>query len=140
MMIQTKRTYSELITLPTFEERYRYLRLSGKVGDPTFGGHRYINQVLYHSVEWRQIRDKIIVRDKATDLGIEGRNIYGLVLIHHLNPITLDDVRRQSSCLFDPENLICVSKGTHDAIHFGDESLLLVMPPARRPNDTCPWR
>jgi len=134
------KTYSELISLPTFEERYRYLKLSGQVGDPTFGGHRYINQVLYHSDEWRRIRTKIIARDNANDLGIDDRTIYGVILIHHINPITLEDIRLQRKCLFDPENLICVSKGTHNAIHYGDESLLLIVPPVRAPNDTCPWR
>lgn len=138
-MMQRK-TYSELKKLPTFEERYRYLKLSGLVGEPTFGGHRYINQVLYRSDEWRRTREKIIVRDKAMDLGISDRTIHGTILIHHINPITLDDIRLQRACLFDPENLICVSQGTHNAIHFGDESLLFIMPVERAPNDTCPWR
>lgn len=134
------RTYSELITLPTFEERYRYLRLGGRVGEETFGFDRYLNQVFYKSPEWLEVRDHVIIRDNGCDLGIEGREIYGRILIHHMNPLTTDDILRRSKYLLDPEFLICTVKGTHDAIHYGDESSLLIVPPERTRNDTCPWK
>lgn len=134
------RTYSELITLPTFEERYRYLRLGGKVGEETFGFDRYINQVFYRSQEWRSIRDYVIVRDHGCDLGIEDREIAGRILIHHMNPISVEDILNRSEYLLDPEYLISTIKNTHDAIHYGDESLLIVAPIERTRNDTCPWR
>ena len=134
------RTYSELITLPTFEERYAYLRLNGKVGEETFGFDRYLNQQFYKSKEWRSIRDRVITRDNGCDLGIEGREIHGRVLIHHMNPITVDDILRRSDFLLNPEYLICVDKITHDAIHYSDDNLLIKDPIERRKNDTCPWR
>ena len=134
------RTYSELITLPTFEERYRYLRLGGKVGEETFGFDRYLNQQFYKSKEWRRIRDHVIARDGGCDLGMEDREIGGRILIHHMNPITVDDIIHQSDYLLSPEYLICTIKNTHDAIHYGDESLLFTAPIERTKNDTCPWR
>lgn len=134
------RTYSELILIPTFEERYKYLRLGGKVGEETFGFDRYLNQIFYKDPEWLRVRDDVIFRDNGCDLGIEGREIYGRVLIHHINPITKDDILNRSRKLFDLENLICTSKLTHDAIHYGDDSILLKDPIERMPNDTCPWR
>ena len=135
------KTYSELIMLPTFEERYRYLRLNGRVGAETFGFDRYINQILYQrSPKWKSSRDKVIIRDNGCDLGIEGREIYGKILVHHMNPITLEDIERESEFLFDPEYLICVTHNTHNAIHYGDESLLITMPVERTKNDMCPWR
>lgn len=134
------RIYSELITLPTFEERYAYLRLNGKVGEETFGFDRYLNQHFYKSKEWRSIRDRVITRDNGCDLGIEGREIHGRVLIHHMNPITVDDILRRSDFLLNPEYLICVDKITHDAIHYSDDNLLIKDPIERRKNDTCPWR
>lgn len=134
------RTYSELITLPTFEERYAYLRLNGKVGEETFGFDRYLNQQFYKSKEWRSIRDRVITRDNGCDLGIEEREIHGRVLIHHMNPITVDDILRRSDFLLNPEYLICVDKITHDAIHYSDDNLLIKDPIERRKNDTCPWR
>lgn len=134
------RTYSELIALPTFEERYRYLRLGGRVGEETFGFDRYLNQTFYRSDEWKALRDEIIVRDNACDLGIDGREIYGRILIHHMNPITVDDIVKRSRYLLDPEYLITTVKNTHDAIHYGDESLLVTIPRERTRNDTCPWR
>lgn len=133
------RTYSELITFPTFEERYRYLRLGGKVGKETFGFDRYINQRFYKSKEWLSIRDKVILRDNGCDLGIPGREIYDRILIHHMNPITQDDILQRSDYLLNPEYLICTIKNTHDAIHFSDESLLITVPAERYENDTCPW-
>lgn len=135
------RTYSELITLPTFEERYRYLKLGGKVGEETFGFDRYLNQVFYSSLEWKTFRRDIIVRDMGCDLGIEDRVIGGNIFIHHINAIALADIhRRNLGVLLNPENVICTSFNTHNAIHYGDESLLTLAPIARRPNDTCPWR
>lgn len=135
------RTYSELITLPTFEERYEYLRLNGVVGEATFGFDRYLNQKFYQrDQEWKRIRDYVIIRDQGCDLGIEGREIRGNILIHHMNPITKEDILNRSEFLLDPEYLICTLKSTHDAIHYGDENLLMTGPVERKANDTCPWR
>lgn len=134
------RTYSELITLPTFEERYEYLRIGGKVGEETFGFDRYLNQAFYKSKEWLAIRDEVIVRDNGCDLGVEGREINGKILIHHMNPITVKDILDRSDFLLNPEYLISTIKNTHDAIHYGDDSLLIKDPIERRKNDTCPWR
>jgi hypothetical protein len=138
--MKTIRTYSELITIPTYEERYRYLRLGGRVGEETFGFDRYLNQVFYRSQEWRSIRDQVILRDNGCDLGIEGREIPSRIIVHHMNPLTMADVVNRTEFLLDPEYLICTVKGTHDAIHYGDESLLIKAPVERRKNDTCPWR
>lgn len=134
------RTYSELITLPTFIERYRYLKLSGRVGEDTFGFDRYLNQVFYQSKEWKSIRDYVITRDNGCDLGMVGHDIYGRILIHHMNPITADDILKRSDLLLNPEYLICTIKNTHDAIHYSDESLLITDPIERSKNDTCPWK
>lgn len=134
------RTYSELIELPTFEERYRYLRLQGTVGKDTFGFDRYLNQKFYRSAEWKRIRDQVIIRDNGCDLGMEDRVIRGKILIHHLNPITDKDILRATDILLNPEFLICVTHQTHNAIHYGDEDLLILGPVIRTPNDTCPWK
>lgn len=135
------KTYSELITLPTFMERYRYLRLGGRVGEDTFGFDRYLNQGFYKSDEWRELRDEIIIRDGACDLGIDDREIIGQrILIHHMNPITKDDIIHRSEYLLNPEFLICTVKNTHDAIHYGNEDLLITVPEERTRNDTCPWK
>lgn len=134
------KTYSELITLPTFEERYRYLRLGGSVGVDTFGFDRYLNQVFYRSQRWRSIRDQVIIRDNGCDLGVEGREIHGRILIHHMNPLTIDDIVNESELLLNPEFLICTIHSTHNAIHYGDENLLVLGPVERTKNDTCPWR
>lgn len=134
------RTYSELITIPTFEERYEYLRLGGKVGEETFGFDRYLNQAFYKSDEWLSVRDFVIVRDCGCDLAMPDREIHGRILIHHMNPITVDDIVKRSKYLLDPEYLICTVKNTHDAIHYGDSSLLITAPIERTKNDTCPWR
>lgn len=134
------RTYSELIKLPTFEERYRYLRLGGRVGEETFGFDRYLNQAFYKSKEWKDIRDFVIVRDNGCDLGIEDREIYGKILVHHMNPINIEDIVNRTEYLLDPEYLISTVKNTHDAIHYGDESLLIMAPIERTKNDTCPWK
>ena len=134
------RTYSELIALPTFEERFRYLQLGGKVGEDTFGHDRYLNQMFYTSDEWRRIRRDVIVRDNGCDLGIQDREIHGLIIIHHMNPITIEDIINRSEFLLNPEYLISTVKNTHDAIHFSDERILITDPIERRPNDTCPWK
>ena len=134
------KTYTDLVLLPTFEERYQYLRLNGRVGEDTFGFDRYLNQVFYRSQKWKSVRDYVIVRDNGCDLGIEGREIRGKVYIHHMNPITLEDIERESAFLLDPEYLISVTHDTHNAIHYGDETLLIKPPVERSRNDTCPWR
>lgn len=138
--MKMNRTYSELITLPTFVERFKYLKLDGSIGRETFGFKRWINQELYHSDKWLKFRDKIIIRDNGCDLGVPGYDIYGSILIHHLNPVTYEDILCQNSCVFDPENAICTRLKTHNAIHYGDDSLLIVSPIERSPNDTCPWK
>jgi hypothetical protein len=134
------RRYRELRDLLTLKERYDYLRLGGQVGRSTFGYDRYVNQMLYRSREWKRIRDLVIVRDGGCDLGIEGFDLHSGVLVHHMNPITLEQIEDGDSVIFDPEYLICCSHNTHNAIHFGDESRLPQLPIERRPNDTIPWR
>lgn len=134
------KTYSELITLPTFEERFEYLRLNGIVGSETFGHDRYLNQTLYRSPEWKRFRYKIIIRDNGCDLACEGYEIYEKVLIHHINPITVKNILERNPMVFDPENVVCTVLNTHNAIHYGDESLITKAPIKRSKNDTCPWR
>ncbi len=134
------RSYSELITLPTFEERFEYLKLDGAVGLETFGYDRYLNQILYRSSEWKRLRNGIIIRDNGCDLGCEGFEIYDRILIHHINPITIEDVLKRRPNVFDPDNLISTSHNTHNAIHYGDVELLTIAPIERTKNDTCPWR
>ena len=134
------KTYSQLCKIKTFKERYHFLRLSGIVGKETFGFNRYLNQILYRSDEWKSCRRDIILRDDGCDLGCEGFNIHGRVLIHHIDPITINDILTRNSKVFDPENLICTSHNTHLAIHYGDESLLITEPIERTKNDTCPWK
>lgn len=134
------RTYSELILLPTFKERYEYLKLGGKVGEETFGFDRYLNQKFYKSKEWRDIRDYVIMRDNACDLGIEDREIHSRIIIHHMNPITKYDIVNQTEFLTNPDYMICTLKRTHDAIHYGDDSILFSDIVIRSKNDTCPWR
>lgn len=146
------KTYSELCKFSTFNERFNYLRLNGKVGDSTFGSARYLNQKFYREdAEWLEVRDLVIIRDNGCDLGIIGHEITGYrdpktgryikptILIHHLNPLTKEDILQRTQFLLDPEYLICVTLNTHNAIHYGDESLLIDDPIIRRPNDTCPW-
>ena len=140
MKNQMIKTYSELIKYSTFEERFRYLSLKGQVGEETYGFDRWINQRFYRSSEWRQIRDFIIVRDSGCDLGIIGREIPDRVIVHHINPILVDDIKDVTEFLFNPEFLICTSHNTHQAIHYGDESLLISEPVQRTANDTCPWK
>lgn len=134
------RTYSELSKLKTFQERFEYLRLDGSVGKDTFGWDRYLNQVFYKSPEWKSVRNRVIVRDCGRDLGIEGHDIFGKIIIHHMNPMSLNDVANRNPDIFNPEYLICVSHSTHNAIHYGDESQLITGPIERTANDTCPWR
>lgn len=133
------RTYSELSLLTTFEERFRYLRLNGMVGKDTFGFGRFINQEFYRSREWKSVRDFVIMRDDGCDLGVAGKDIYGKVLIHHMNPILPRDIETGSDFLFNPEYLITTTHHTHNAIHYGDETLLSTDPIERKQNDTCPW-
>lgn len=134
------RRYSELVRLPTFVERFNYLKLSGRVGEETFGFDRYLNQMFYRSSRWRSLRNKIIVRDNGCDLGVEERAIASRIIVHHMNPISLDAIEHDDEDLYNPEFLICVSHETHNAIHYGDENLLFKGLVERRPNDTCPWK
>lgn len=135
------RTYEELSKLKTFEERYEYLKLDGSVGEETFGYDRYLNQQFYkYDPDWKKIRDEVIFRDNGCDLGIEGREINGLILVHHMNPITKDDILNRSEYLLNPNYLITTIKSTHDAIHYGSSDLLMKDPVVRSKNDTCPWR
>lgn len=134
------KTYSELIELPSFLDRYNYLKIGGQVGVETFGYDRYLNQVLYRSDEWKDFRRDMIVRDHGCDLAHDEYEIYGKILVHHIDPITVEDVIRRHPKIFDPENVISTSLNTHNAIHYGDETLLVLGPIERRPNDTCPWK
>ena len=134
------RTYSELSRLTTFEERFEYLRLDGRVGEDTFGFDRYLNQIFYRSPQWKSIRDEVIIRDNGCDLGVEGYEIHGRIIIHHMNPITIRDIETESEFLLNPEYLITTVHNTHNAIHYGDEQLLVSAPIVRTKNDTCPWR
>ena len=135
------RTYSELIQLPTFEERFRYLALNGQVGKDTFGYDRYLNQMLYKNNKWRSLRNVIIMRDNGCDLAMEGYDIPGRVYVHHMNPLTKEDIENNTEFLWNPEYLICVSFDTHNAIHYGDNSYLTRNQVIERsPNDTIPWK
>lgn len=140
IVMRTIRTYSELVRLPTFEERFRYLKLDGLVGKDTFGFDRYLNQEFYRSKEWKEVRDFVIVRDNGCDLGMDGYEIVGRIYIHHMNPITVNDIVHSSDFLLNPDYLVCVSHNTHNAVHYGDEDLLVTAPVERRKNDTCPWK
>lgn len=134
------RSYSELIKLKTFKERFDYLKLNGRVGEDTFGYDRILNQILYKSDRWRKARDKVIIRDNGCDLGIEGRNIQGRILVHHMNPITVEDVLNEEDHVYDPEYLITTMHLTHNAIHYSDDNILMSEPVTRFRNDTCPWK
>lgn len=134
------RTYSEMCSLNTFKERFYYLKLDGIVGEDTFGSKRYLNQILYKTKEWLMLRDEIIVRDNGCDLGVVGREIFGRIVVHHINPITIEDVLNRNPKVFDPNNLITCSDMTHKAIHYGDEQLLISEPIERSKYDTCPWK
>ncbi len=134
------KSYSELMSLRTFKERFEYLNLSGQAFEETFGAYRYLNQNFYRSPEWRRFRRDIIIRDEGCDLGIPDRPIYGKVLIHHINPITKYDILHSEYLVMDPENVICVSHITHEAIHYGDFDLIPKDYSPRKANDTIPWR
>lgn len=140
MVKKMLRTYTELSKLNSFLERYEYLRLGGKVGEETFGFDRYLNQIFYKDPEWLEARDNVIIRDGGCDLGMSDREIRGKILVHHMNPVTKEQILRRDPVLFDPEYLICTIKSTHDAIHYGDETLLMLDPIVRTKNDTCPWK
>nr|DAQ97983.1 MAG TPA: HNH endonuclease bacteriophage, HNH Endonuclease, DNA.52A [Caudoviricetes sp.] len=134
------RNYSELIALRTFKERFEYLKLDGIVGEETFGFDRYMNQIFYKSKEWASVRREVIIRDNGCDLGVDGYEIHGKILIHHMNPINLSDIVHKTDELLNPDYLITTVLSTHNAIHYGDASLLPALPVERRANDTCPWR
>lgn len=134
------RTYTELCLISDYEARYRYLKLRGRIGDETFGFDRIFNQMFYRSGEWQRVRRDIIVRDCGCDMGVSGHEIGGQIVVHHLNPIYINDIRNSTEYLLNPEYLICVSENTHKAIHYGDESLIDRPLVERRPNDTCPWK
>ena len=135
------KTYSELIKLSSFEDRYRYLKLSGRIGEDTFGFDRYLNQIFYRSQKWKSVRDFVIIRDNGCDLGIDGYEINSQnVIIHHINPISLEDIEKRTDILLNPEYLITTTHKTHNAIHYGDKDLLVTGPIERSKNDTCPWR
>ena len=140
MEARKHKTYSELTRYKTFMERFEYLKLSGHIGEETFGLERRLNQTLYRSPEWKKVRRDILVRDGGCDLAIEGRDIFDQPIIHHINPISINDILERRECLFDPENLITVSKMTHNALHYGDENLMKLDSQERRPGDTCPWK
>lgn len=139
-MSSIRRCYKELSRIPTFDERFEYLKLGGIVGDPTFGFERSLNQMLYTSSKWRRLRNQIILRDNGCDLGVEGFEIPDKIIVHHMNPMTVDDLKDFSDDVFNPEYLICVSSITHNAIHYGDSNLLPKKLIERRPGDTCPWK
>lgn len=135
------KTYSELVKLNSFEERYKYLKLEGKVGEDTFGFDRYLNQIFYKTNEWKSVRDYVISRDNGCDLGMSDREIkFGKILVHHMNPITKEDILNRSDILLNPEYLITTTKNTHDAIHYGSDDLLYQDTVERYKNDTCPWK
>lgn len=138
--LMNRRSYRELLQLSTFEERYKYLRLNGRVGIETFGFDRWLNQRLYKSLEWRNLRNKIIVRDEGCDLGILSMPCFGRAIVHHMNPVTEEELRHSDESIFDTDNLILCSLQTHNAIHYGDESKLRRDFMERRPNDTCLWK
>lgn len=133
------RTYSELVSLPTYLDRYNYLRIGQRAFQHTFGNERYLNQALYQSSRWRNFRRSIIIRDRGCDMAVDGYEINGPITIHHLNPLQVEDLEIEADCIFDPENVVCVSMMTHEAIHYGSEELLMMLPPERRPNDTKLW-
>ena len=134
------RCYTDLRLLSTFEERFKYLKLGGEVGNETFGFDRWINQRFYKSAEWKRVRRDVIIRDEGRDLGVEGYELQNGIYIHHMNPMLPKDIVNAADWILNPEYLITVSFNTHNAIHFGDESLLPKLPMERKPNDTCPWR
>ena len=141
LVIRMIRTYSELSKISSFEDRYRYLKLAdGRIGDDTFGYDRYLNQMFYKTPEWKRLRDQLILRDNGCDLGVEGYDIHGRIIIHHMNPISKTDIVDRTDYLLNPEYLICTTINTHNAIHYGDETSLVTTPIERTKGDTCPWK
>lgn len=138
--MKTIKTYSELITIPDFIDRFEYLKLSGRVGDMTFGDKRYLNQILYRTDRWTRVRNRIIIRDNGCDLGIPGREIFDRLTAHHIDPITIEDVLYSNPKVWDEDNLITTADITHKAIHYGSVDLLMKDPIIRRAHDTCPWK
>lgn len=134
------KSYSELMLIDDYIERYRYLRTLSAVGDPTFGSKRYLNQILYTSDEWKSFRREIIIRDSGCDMATPGFKIFGMIIVHHINPITIEDILQRRPCVFDPDNVVTVSELTHKAIHYGNEQMLIMIPTMRSQNDTCPWK
>lgn len=134
------KSYSEMCSFSTFIERFNYLKLNGKVGIETFGFDRYLNQVLYCSQEWKRFRRQVIIRDNGCIFGLDGYNINGRLIVHHINPITLEQIEQRDPMIFSMENVVCVTHNIHEAIHYGDESLIPTDPIIRKPNDTCPWK
>ena len=140
-MMKMRRSYRELSDISDYVKRFEYLKLGGSVGELTFNGHRYLNQKFYTSdPQWLKVKQQVILRDEGCDMGHPDFPIYGKILIHHINPITIDDLIQRKPCIFDLDNLVCVCLNTHNAIHYGDSSLLKLPPVERRANDTCPWR
>lgn len=139
-MMKSK-SYRELSDISDYVKRFEYLKIGGTIGELTFNGHRYLNQKFYTSdPQWLKVKQQVILRDDGCDMGHPDFPIYGKILIHHINPITIEDLIQRNSCIFDLDNLVCVSLNTHNAIHYGDSSLLKLPPVERRANDTCPWR
>ena len=134
------KSYSEMCSFSTFIERFNYLKLNGKVGIETFGFDRYLNQVLYCSHEWKRFRRQVIIRDNGCIFGLDGYNINGRLIVHHINPITLEQIEQRDPMIFSMENVVCVTHNVHEAIHYGDESIIPTDPIVRKPNDTCPWK
>lgn len=134
------KSYSEMCSFSTFIERFNYLKLNSKVGIETFGFDRYLNQVLYCSQEWKRFRRQVIIRDNGCVFGLDGYNINGRLIVHHINPITLEQIEQRDPMIFSMENVVCVTHNVHEAIHYGDESLIPTDPIIRKPNDTCPWK
>lgn len=137
---RTTKSYSELSKLKTFRERFEYLRLEGKVGEQTFGRARSLNQAFYRSAKWRRVRDQVIIRDGANDLGMPGHELRKYIIVHHINPVTEEQILNDDPCLYDMENLICTRQMTHNAIHYGEDVFADDAIGERRPNDTCPWK
>lgn len=140
MTLMTIKTYSEMCSFSTFIERFNYLKLNGRVGVETFGFDRYLNQVLYCSQEWKRFRRQVIIRDNGCIFGLDGYDIVGRLIVHHINPITLEQIEQRDPMVFSMENVVCVTHNVHEAIHYGDESLIPTDPIIRKPNDTCPWK
>lgn len=137
---QNAKSYSELMKLETFEERFAYLQTTAKIGVETFGSKRYLNQMLYKDEDWKRVRNEVIIRDNGCDLAMPDRLIGCRITVHHINPISVEDVLNRDPCVYDMNNLVTVSDNTHKAIHYSNSDILLKNPIERSPNDTAPWR